>query len=390
MLKGNELIGMPIVAYDTGEQVKVVTDLIFDQQCNLLGFLVNSNFWSKEVLPFHSIKVIGAEAIVALSQSAIVKAKQVPSVRDELQQDLSIQKTKVLTEEGRNLGTITDVYLDKETGAILGYEVRGGLFANLSFGTSFVPAPANLKLGKDVAFVPEEVAELMNEKASLNGQGLESIGITPSFSSHHQEEENTEKTNGKVLEQSANAVAAVETPSQLIPTNGHTSSLNVVSHSEYTSTPEVVTTLEPLLGRRVLTSVYTEERFYIAAQGQIVTQAVIDCAWTYNKEKDLVVAVCSPLQKKQSFLDQKNLQSSGNNWKKPANQPYRIKEKLTKKQEERQIEGAIGYRTNRVILDHEDNILLPKGEIITYSAIERARQANVLTVLLTSVAQDEN
>lgn len=54
MRKGNEIIGKPVVAFDTGERLKRVKDLIFDHNNNhLLGFLVDDNglFSRARVLP---------------------------------------------------------------------------------------------------------------------------------------------------------------------------------------------------------------------------------------------------------------------------------------------------------------------------------------------------
>jgi hypothetical protein len=57
--------------------------------------------------------------------------------------------------------------------------------------------------------------------------------------------------------------------------------------------------------------------------------------------------------------------------------------------EEERIKGAVGRPVSRVILDPQDNVLLNVGEIITYRAIQQARQTGVLDVLLGSVAKVE-
>jgi hypothetical protein len=53
--------------------------------------------------------------------------------------------------------------------------------------------------------------------------------------------------------------------------------------------------------------------------------------------------------------------------------------------EERRINNAIGRPTNRVILDRQDNVILNVGELITHEAIHKARQADALDMLLSSV-----
>lgn len=49
------------------------------------------------------------------------------------------------------------------------------------------------------------------------------------------------------------------------------------------------------------------------------------------------------------------------------------------------IRNALGRPVTRVILDPDDNVILDTGDIITHRAVEAARQAGVLDVLLSSV-----
>ena len=74
----------------------------------------------------------------------------------------------------------------------------------------------------------------------------------------------------------------------------------------------------------------------------------------------------------------------------------RVKEKMTgytsrtdSEAEGRQIKYALGRPVTRVILDEDDNVILNVGEIITHKAIERARAAGALDMLLESVYDRE-
>ena len=51
----------------------------------------------------------------------------------------------------------------------------------------------------------------------------------------------------------------------------------------------------------------------------------------------------------------------------------------------KQTKSALGRWSNRIILDKQDNISLNVGDLITHQAIERARTADMLDVLLDSV-----
>ncbi|NJR64935.1 MAG: hypothetical protein HC772_05845 [Leptolyngbyaceae cyanobacterium CRU_2_3] len=167
MRKGSDILGKSVVAYDSGERVSTVKDLIFDQDSNqLLGLLVQEGGWFKdsEVIPFQGIQAIGSDAVIIPSESAVVRVSQLPEVKRILERNNILKGTHIMTTDGRDLGKMVDLYFDEQTGVIEGYEVSGGLFADAYSGRSYVPVPHTLKIGEHVAFVPSEVADLMEEQ----------------------------------------------------------------------------------------------------------------------------------------------------------------------------------------------------------------------------------
>ncbi len=167
MRKGSDILGKAVVAYDSGEKFCRVKDLIFDQDSNqLLALLVEERGWFSEaqVIPFQSIQAIGLDAVIVPSESAVVRVNQIPEVKRILDRNNVLKGTHIMTTDGRDLGKMIDLYFDEHAGVIDGYEVSGGLFADAYSGRSYVPAPHTLKIGEDVAFVPSEVADLMEEQ----------------------------------------------------------------------------------------------------------------------------------------------------------------------------------------------------------------------------------
>lgn len=396
MLKGNDFIGMPVIAYDTGEQIKKVKDLIFDSNSNFLGFLVDENVWLKtaQVLPLHGIKVIGTDVIIASSQSVIVKAEQVPEIREVLARNIVLTGTKIITESGRYLGTITDLYFDKQTGAIEGYEVFGGIFAAPHCGHSFVPAPQNLKIGDDVAFVPRVIAEMMEERfisvsearqvASENNPALnnQNIASTPATNLAEQQAIASNTPNQQVITSKGTFVVAQGqiTPQILEQSYQAAGSLSQTINGqqqdhqttrEKFQNPITCHTVEQTLGRRVRQAVKTPEGIYVAALGQIVTDKVISRTQAYDKEQELITAVCLNQGSTNSFLQARS---------------QRFHEGiLSAKKERRGLRERIKATINNVILDNQDQVILDAEELITYKSIEQARQANALDILLSSV-----
>lgn len=166
MRKGRDIIGKPIVALDGGARLATVQDLVFDHRAGqLLALLVDEGGWFRaaRVVPFDAVRAFGDDAVVIGSSADVVAANTLERVPDILNDKATLVGTTVMTTDGKNLGRLADMYFDETLGGVVGYDVTGGLFADLSSGRSFVPAEGGLDLGEDVAFVPIETAAAMQE-----------------------------------------------------------------------------------------------------------------------------------------------------------------------------------------------------------------------------------
>ncbi|AVH70172.1 PRC-barrel domain-containing protein [Nostoc sp. 'Lobaria pulmonaria (5183) cyanobiont'] len=167
MRKGSDVIDKVVVTSDKGQKIQRIIDLIFDHKRNqLLGFLVEEKglFGDAKVIPLQEVQAIGSDAIIVKSKESIVKAHRVPAIKEILHQNIVLRGTRILTTEGLYLGGLVDLFFDEHSGLVEGYEVSGGIFADAYSGRSFVPAPEALTIGDDVAFVPPETAQMMEEQ----------------------------------------------------------------------------------------------------------------------------------------------------------------------------------------------------------------------------------
>jgi uncharacterized protein YrrD len=158
--------------------------------------------------------------------------------------------------------------------------------------------------------------------------------------------------------------------------------------------------IEQAIGRRVHHTVRTEDGLIVAASGQIVTEQVLERARAHQQEPALLDAVgLTPSEAIRSSAGT-TLAESGEQWRDRAilakeqadNLMELAKERLAELQaqtkqaiEEYRIKRALGRPATRVILDQQDSVILNIGELITHQAIERARDAGVLDILLSSV-----
>jgi len=446
MRKGTDLIGKPVIAFDTGEKIETVSDLIFDQQNNqLLGFLVDEGGWFSEakVLPLQSVQSIGPDAILIPSKTGVVDAARVPVMQRILERNNILKGTQIMTTDGRDLGKLADLYFDEQSGRIEGYDVSGGIFADAYSGRSFVPATHTFHIGEDAAFVPPEVATLMEVQ--------EDGGIKGAVQNASERVRDTAQTAGdKVRDVAGDARAAMV--NQVVPAEEQRAhALGKIAQSNVTApdgtlivaqgqtvTPLAVdaaqthnvldqlyratggsvtdqlreragdalgnvsaaATVEQARGRRMMQPVRTSEGIFIAAPGQIVTDTVIQRAKQYNREQELLQAVgLAPADAARGSANATGdkiaagaatvKEEAGNLWDKVKAKVSDVQERSAQQIEEQRIEHALGRPTTRVILDRQDNVILNTGEIITHKAIEMARQSDVLGVLLSSVFDHE-
>ena len=445
MRNGKGMIGKPVVAYDSGEEFENIVDLIFDQENNLLlGFLVDEGGWfsSALVLPLSSIQAIGADAVIVSSRDAIASASEFPEIENILTRDNVLRGTRIMTVDGRDLGTMVDLYFDDKTGAIEGYEVSGGIFADAYSGRSFVPAPDTLKIGEDIAFVPSETADLMEEqiggiKAAMQTAGEKVQEIAHTASEKAQEaaqltgaklQEATQKastsfTNAVICPEDQEkfvlgkvAEHTIKTPDGIIlilegqvVTQAHIlaarncNMTDELYHATGGSVREKLgerftgamnsmsasASIDQAQGRRVNKMIFTHEGSVVAVEGQIVTPRVIARAKTHHQEQALLEAVGlttgEALRTTGSDVGQQVKDGAKGLWDQVKETATNMQEHGSQVVEDRRIKGALGRPVTRVILDRNDEVILNVGELITHQAIAIARQADVLEILLDSV-----
>jgi uncharacterized protein YrrD len=403
MRKGNEIIGKPVVSYQSGRKIETVKDLIFDQNSNqLLGFLVREGGWfnSPRILLLKDVLAIGVDAVITTSADNVFSAKQLPEIAKILEYNNVLKGTRILTTDGRNLGTMVDLYFNNETGVVEGYEVSGGLFADAYSGRSFVPTPQTLKIGKDVAFVPVETALLMEEQVGGIKAALQTAGEKVQETAH--------ATNDKLQDAAQATSARLQDAGEKLQTSSSQLSQNLSAKLNSVVAGRAV---EEAKGYRVRQIVRADNGFIIAAPGQIVGDSVIDLAKRFHREDALLqsvglstrdaaqlranglAVVAGDRARIGAHRTEEQLQEGAQQLKSEASQLWRqfkrgvtdFQDRSAQAIEQKRILGALGRPVNRVILDQQDQVILNVGELITHESVDVARQAGVLEVLLGSV-----
>jgi uncharacterized protein YrrD len=172
VVKATDVVGRTVVVREGGQQVGKVKDLVVDQAGRqVLGFIVSEGlFKSTKVAPWASLQAIGPDSVVLNAAGSIVKAAEAPDIKSVLDKNLAIRGLRLQTTGGKELGKVEDFQFDERTGAVLGYELSGGLVSDAVGGRSFLPMPSSIELGRDVAFVgPEAEATIQQGTGGIKG-----------------------------------------------------------------------------------------------------------------------------------------------------------------------------------------------------------------------------
>jgi uncharacterized protein YrrD len=399
MRKGTDLIGKPIIAYDSGRKVGTVRDLIFSQnQSALVALLAEEPKWfgSGQIVLVADIKAIGIDGILIDNAELIQSADNVPAVQHVIEQQNVLRGTEIMTISGRNLGKMVDLYFNAKTGDVEGYEVSGGVFSDAYTGRSFVPVNRTFHIGQDFAFVPDSVTEMMEEQIG----GFKGAMIATNIKAHELGEVASVKAQELSAVASEKLTEAQEKATEKAGEFSHGAS-NAIDRAVVKTRSAVASyTVEEALGRRVRTTIYSQDGEIIAAMGQIVTESIIEQARYNHREKALIEATGLSLKdatKYQTSLAADHMGSQAQEWgselQYQATNAFAWARKTTDRLfdrgsnaiEEKRIKGALGRPVNRVILDSGDGVLLNVGELVTHQAIVEARQADVLDILLGSI-----
>ena len=108
---------------------------------------------------------------------SVIPADDDPRVAEILDRKGTLLGTRVVTEEGEDLGRIGDLYFDETSGRITGYEVSGGMLGDVVRGTSYLPFEHIRVIGTRRGH-----RRPATRKAVVDGQ---KGGLSPRSTAHH-------------------------------------------------------------------------------------------------------------------------------------------------------------------------------------------------------------
>lgn len=490
MRKGSDIIGLKVISRelnaDDRANLGTVKDLLFDHETDqLLGLLISEKelfgLIDAQVVPWDQVVKIGADAIIVQGPDSKIAAHADPRISAILDRPTVVSGTKIYTTDGRDIGTFADLYLDENTGQVVGYEVSGGFVADTMSGKHFIPASMDIAISKDVALVPPEVADSLAAQKTQQPGGLQAVtasvgekisnayGDIATASIEKQKEFVVGKTAGAdvVLSTAAeapmpssasslsappsarhealdNAVLAdgsfaTSAPSALVPVTASSAASGtwvepaaaailvrkgeIITH-EHANRAEAAGILHQLvlaatsgaagaaysagaeqvsnagasaqeqaraaaIGKPAGRDVMAPDGTVIVAPGMIITRAMLDHAQAVGRENEVIAAAGVGTAAQGTHAVKEGASNLWDTIKQKASElsgaAHERKAEYDAQAEQSKVNNALGRPTTRVILDKSDHVILNAGDLITHAAVEQARAAEVLTILLDSV-----
>lgn len=172
LIKANDVIGAKIYTVDTGKEVEDVDDVIYSPEENkVVALLAKSKgiFSDAKVIFLTDAKGVGKDAVLIESESMMKNSSDIPQKISHIaEEDTYLTKTKVITEDGKDLGEVSDILFDTLTGQVKEFEVSQGL-RNLASGKKKVNIQDIVTVGKDATIVKGYTEEKFEEQAEERG-----------------------------------------------------------------------------------------------------------------------------------------------------------------------------------------------------------------------------
>ena len=154
------LVGMPVLSRTSGNRLGVVRDLSIDPANGILSGLVVATDNGVSAIPYEAIYSFGHHAVMAETDDSL-RSSEADRAADRPQARENLIGTKVLTESGRLLGNISDVFVTLKPPPFIVYEVRESVLDKLLGRQLYILPSAGYALSDDGErlVVPEETAD---------------------------------------------------------------------------------------------------------------------------------------------------------------------------------------------------------------------------------------
>lgn len=173
LVKATNVIGLKILTLQDGKLLDRINDIIYDPHDNAIkAFVVDKGglFSQPKVVLTKDISSIGKNAVMVKDESVLKNASDAgQNIADIAKEDTYLTKSKIVTEDGTTLGSVSDIYFDDKTGHVEELEVSQGGLQNFQSGKKHIKIADVMTIGKDATIVKTEATQEIAEQSKQQG-----------------------------------------------------------------------------------------------------------------------------------------------------------------------------------------------------------------------------
>jgi uncharacterized protein YrrD len=163
-MTAGQIIGLPVVTLEGGEDVAEVRDVIYDPGAgSVVGLTLNKRGFLRgrlgEVLPAANIYAIGPDAVVVANESALTAPNDAPADVAAPDEQRNIIGNDVTTESGTVVGTVEDMALIAGgRGEVVGYQIN-----TLTGQARYLPFHLQVSISGTTLLVSDTTVEFLRD-----------------------------------------------------------------------------------------------------------------------------------------------------------------------------------------------------------------------------------
>ncbi|MBP1930462.1 PRC-barrel domain-containing protein [Ammoniphilus resinae] len=168
MYKANDVIGLPVIDLQKGQELGIVRDVLFDQGWTFQGLLVEVKtfFRRGRFIPSDSIHAIGGDCVTVSDSESLQWISGFEHLNGLKNGQKTLLEKSVITPDGSILGHVEDIYFqeelaspgdissEREYSSIVGFEISDGFLTDLKEGRKTIKPLQQVNIGEDAIVIP--------------------------------------------------------------------------------------------------------------------------------------------------------------------------------------------------------------------------------------------
>ncbi|NGQ94239.1 photosystem reaction center subunit H [Brevibacillus sp. SYP-B805] len=159
MRKASDVIGLPVLSLQSGDEIGRVRDILCDLEWSVLGVVLKEAGWFQEgaYIPLDKICSVGTDCLTVADDRAVTSLHELADSDTVgfLTGKGTLKGKSVYTTSGEHVGKVEDVYFSPNWERLVAYEVSNGWIADVKEGRRRLPAPLSVTIGEENLIVPD-------------------------------------------------------------------------------------------------------------------------------------------------------------------------------------------------------------------------------------------